>query len=256
MKRLFVIIACLRLLFFGTDIKADVSSEMTSNSSSPITRKYPTVLVGGNGLKGDDVAAERLREQLKNVPRIEIVFIKSDEVLIHVWGYRNEKGEVPASLPPEARALPSTFEGRPVKVIPLYVMPPPPGVIVLKPEFEYEQATSCPPSYYETEEKGWRFCNNSSKPEGIPPIMSPPVAGMPYLKAYQIYNRHRKELSALPGTGAISLGERGIIVEASDASQIPREVEGLPIEVLPIRRERDSCLVTPHRLKYDRWAED
>lgn len=70
---------------------------------------------------------------------------------------------------------------------------PPPGVIVLRPGGVREQADSCPEEFKEVEgENKWRFCIHPGKPEVIPPLWAPPIAGVPYEQALEIHNRHKR----------------------------------------------------------------
>jgi len=119
------------------------------------------------------------------------------------------------------------------------VLPPPSGVIVLKPGGVREQAKSCPPEYREKKVKGnWRFCVDPLHPEPIPPLMIPPMAGIPYEEALQILERHRAELLALPGVYVVGMGEKGIYVETDDPAVLPKEIEGLPLQIEPHKGRR------------------
>ena len=60
-----------------------------------------------------------------------------------------------------------------------------------------------------------------------------PIAGIPYEEAFKIMKRHQAELMALPGVGAVGMGGEGIYIEADDPSVLPKEVEGLPLEIHP-----------------------
>jgi len=40
----------------------------------------------------------------------------------------------------------------------------------------------------------WRFCLDPSNLEPIPPLMAPPIAGIPYEEALEIHQRHAVEL--------------------------------------------------------------
>lgn len=114
------------------------------------------------------------------------------------------------------------------------LLPPPPGVIVLKPGNVREQADSCPEGFQEVKVyNNWRFCINPNKPEPIPPMMAPPIAGIPFEKALEIHNRHVEELSKLPGVDAVGLGADGIHVYTANPEVLPKEVEGVPIIPLP-----------------------
>jgi hypothetical protein len=154
---------------------------------------------------------------------------------IHVQAviFTDAKGKRPAALPPAIATFPKEIEGLPVALAIKYVLPPPPGVIVVKPGGERVRADTCPPGNIETTHLRWRFCLNFNQPEAIPPIMIPPIAGIAYEEAFKILERHRAELEALPGVVSVGMGGSGISIEAKDLSVLPKEVEGLPIEASP-----------------------
>lgn len=111
------------------------------------------------------------------------------------------------------------------------LLPPPPGVIVLEPDKVREQADKCPEGFNEVEEYGWRFCVDPQNPQPIPPLMAPPIAGIPYETALEIHFRHVDELSDLPGVIGVGLGADGIHVTTHNPEMVPKEVEGVPIIV-------------------------
>jgi hypothetical protein len=114
------------------------------------------------------------------------------------------------------------------------LLPPPPGVIVLRPEKVREQAESCPENFQEVKVyNNWRFCIDPLRPEPIPPLMAPPIAGIPFEEAQAIHLRHIDELGKLPGVDAVGLGAHGINVYTTNPAVVPKAVEGLPIIVKP-----------------------
>lgn len=122
----------------------------------------------------------------------------------------------------------------PLTIPPPKLLPPPPGVIVLRPGGVKEQADSCPEGFKEhVSLGGWRFCVDPEHPEPIPPLMIPPIAGIPYEEALKILERHREELMKLPGVEAIGMSAEGIEVETNNPAVLPQEVEGLPIKPIP-----------------------
>jgi len=111
---------------------------------------------------------------------------------------------------------------------------PPPGVIVLRPGKMREQAEKCPETFKEVEGyNNWRFCVDPKNPEPIPPLWSPPIAGIPFEKALEIHERRVLELRTLPGVESVGLGADGIHIYTSKPEVVPKEVEGLPIKVFP-----------------------
>jgi hypothetical protein len=114
------------------------------------------------------------------------------------------------------------------------LLPPPPGVIVLKPGKVREQADVCPEGFEEVEGYGgWRFCVDPHNPEKIPPLWSPPIAGIPYEKVLEIHSRHVEELGKLPGVESAGLGADGIHVYTSNPDIVPKEIEGVPVKIFP-----------------------
>jgi hypothetical protein len=103
-------------------------------------------------------------------------------------------------------------------------------VIVLKPGGEQQQADSCPTGLEEVHGlNNWRFCVDPQKPERIPNLWSPPIAGIPYEKALEIHDRHIDELRKLPGVKEVGLGAEGINVYTTNPDIVPKQVEGLRI---------------------------
>lgn len=145
----------------------------------------------------------------------------------------------------------------PLTVPPLKFLPPPPGVIVLRPSRVYGQAEACPARFmrawkdlkgyvcYEQADScpqgfieesgldGWRFCVDPKQPETIPALMAPPIAGIPFYEAMAILDRHQQELMQLPGVESVGLGAEGVQVGTSNPAVVPSQVEGLPIKIIP-----------------------
>lgn len=114
------------------------------------------------------------------------------------------------------------------------LLPPPRGVIILKPGKVRESADACPKQFQEIKvANGWRFCVDPLNPEPIPPLMAPPIAGIPFEKAQEIHRRHKGALVNLPGVESVGLGADGIHVRTTNPSILPQEVEGVPVIPLP-----------------------
>ena len=112
-------------------------------------------------------------------------------------------------------------------------LPPPPGVIVLRPGGVREEAAACPRGFREHESVGgWRFCLDPKDPQPIPPLMAPPIAGIPFEEARGILKRNREDLYQLPGVKGMGLGIGGIEVYTDQPEELPPAVEGLPITPL------------------------
>jgi hypothetical protein len=215
---------------------------------------------------------ERHAAELKQLPGVVAVWLEADG--IHVYTHN------PAVLPTEVEGLPvmavtSLGDGKaqkevsplpdgqcgpgthwdaevkrckrtvPLPVPPPVYLPPPPGVIVLRPGGVREQAESCPEGFNEIVERGdWHFCVDPGHPETIPLMMVPPIAGIPYEECLAILERHREELHQIPGVQGTGLGAEGIVVETDNPALLPSEVEGLPIKAEPprLRREADHSI--------------
>lgn len=139
----------------------------------------------------------------------------------------------------------------PLDVPPPVYLPPPSGVIVLRPNGVREQADSCPEGFKEVVERGdWRFCIDPGHPETIPPLMVLPIAGIPYEECLAILERHREELQQIPGVKSVGMGAEGIVVETDNAALLPPKVEDLPIKAVPPtgpRWDADHTLSMPVR---------
>jgi len=179
--------------------------------------------------------AEHYWPELMKTPGVTGIVPLSGEGVIAIEAvvFTDANGVKPASLPPEIAALPKEIEGFPVQLNIVYSLPPPPGVIILKPGGVRQQAEACPEGYLETKARGWRFCLDRAHPEPIPPLWVPPIAGIPYEEALKILERHRSELLALPGVHAVGMGGTGIFIRADKSAILPESVEGLPFEVHP-----------------------
>ena len=135
------------------------------------------------------------------------------------WGSRCE-GDVLSSASSQAAVL---AEAAPP-------VPPPPGVVVLYPGGEREEREDCPEGFRETSGAyGWRFCVDKVRPEAIPPLWAPPIAGIPYEEGLEILKRYKATLMQLPGVTSVGFGHGGIRVHTDQPALAPSEVEGLPV---------------------------
>ena len=54
----------------------------------------------------------------------------------------------------------------------------------------------CPEGFRETSgDHGWRFCVDKVRPEAIPPLWAPPIAGIPYEECREIFKRSKATLN-------------------------------------------------------------
>lgn len=176
---------------------------------------------------------ERHKKELLRVPGVYGVNVGGKGIIISIFIPSNDR-TIPADVLQRATAaLPSEIEGLPTEISPLAVLPPPPGVVILRADGTREHADSCPAGFEERLDYGWRLCFAPGFAGPIPPLSAPPIAGVPYETALEIHDRHVHELSKLPGVDSVGLGEDGIEVRTTNPAAVPSEIEGLPIKILP-----------------------
>jgi hypothetical protein len=251
MLRLILIGAC---LVIGVMLLRNWTLSPQEAASQPMipspTREPPQI--AGLPYEEAEAIVKRHRSELMKIPGVQGISIRTRGFLIQMIIYSETRTIDPEVLKTATRDIPATIEGLPVKVKALPILPPPPGVIVLRPETAdqqrqacppgllrswngrfvcYEHAETCPPGLKEMQQFGWRVCLDSS--ETIPALWELPIAGIPFDEAMAILERHREELMRLPGVQGIGLGAEGIAIEAPDPSAFPSSVEGLLVIVTP-----------------------
>ncbi|MGH7964826.1 MAG: hypothetical protein ACRERD_23930 [Candidatus Binatia bacterium] len=174
----------------------------------------------------------RRREELMHLPGVYTVGIGGKGIIVGLIIYSKERKIPPQALQKATAAIPPVIEGLPTDIQPLAVLPPPPGVIILRDDGTREQADSCPVGFTEVVDLTWRFCTAGGS-VAIPPLMVPPIAGISYEEALKIVDRHQEELMRLPGVQSVGLGAEGIVVGTDNPSVVPSEVEGLPVKTVP-----------------------
>ena len=113
-------------------------------------------------------------------------------------------------------------------------LPPPPGVIVLRPDGSRAEAETCPQGFKETAgNHGWRFCVDPAHPQPIPPLWKAPIDGIAFEEAQAILERHRDALWQIPGVTGHGLGAEGIEVYTDQPDLVPAELEGLAVKTHP-----------------------
>ena len=194
--------------------------------------------------------AARYQKELSQIPGVYVVTGGWDRILVGVFVHTDSQGNKPAMLPPTLQAIPRTLESYPVEIAPLYILPPPSGVIVLEPlslppgtelcppeavrtwnldHFEcFAVAEVCPPAFREKRQFDWRFC---LPPDGFtfPNPMSPPIAGIPFEKVQEIWARRSEEIMRLPGVRGGGIGAGGIVVRTEIPEAVPSVLEGVPV---------------------------
>ena len=213
-----------------------------------------SVSFSADGLVVETVKPEILPTNVEGLPVIPIPPIDADAVGVLERGLPPrasappppelppvaEEPPLPVACPPGATLEPGAHRckyTKPNQPPTSTLLPPPPGVIVLRPGKVREQMDSCPENFEEINAYGWRFCVDPQNPQEIPPLYGPPIAGIPYEEALEINNRHVDELMKIPGVVAAGLGIDGIHVETDKPELIPKQIEGLPVIVKPpVRR--------------------
>ena len=128
-------------------------------------------------------------------------------------------------LPPELELFESS--GRPM-------VRPPEGVIVLYPDGTWTEEIACPPELLEeTFANNWRFCRDPERNDRIPQMWGPPINGIPYEEAEEIFAEHKAALEALPGATGAGLHLQYITVYTEQPELVPEEVGGIPVKTLP-----------------------
>src|SRR5712692_4306929 len=98
----------------------------------PIPRIYAQA-PPGQSYEEVQAVVSRHQDELQQIPGVGMVAGGVDRIIVGVIVHTDERGEKPATLPPALQAIPPTLEGVPVEIHPQYILPPPPGVIVLRP---------------------------------------------------------------------------------------------------------------------------
>ena len=145
-----------------------LASRRTLPSNPPdISPSVPEPSIAGIPYKDAATILARHQEELMRMPGVQGAILGADGIEVYTTN--------PA-------ALPTKVEGLPVNPLPpLPLLPPPPGVIVLRSGGAREQAESCPSEFKEhVSLGGWRFCLAPGYSGPIPPLMALPIAGVSY----------------------------------------------------------------------------
>jgi hypothetical protein len=218
----------------------------------PERRPLPSL---GRSYEDIQAVVTRYQTELKQIPGVSSVVAGDNQVIVNVLVHTDERGEKPTTLPSALQAVPKMLEGLPVEIWPMYILPPPPGVIVVQPFPPDPQTEACPPEsvqtwnldhlecfaitetcpdgFQETMSYDWRFCMNPSISSTILHPMSLPIAGIPFAQVQAILARHQAELGQVPGLTGVGLGAEGIEVETDHPEAVPSTIEGVPVIVKP-----------------------
>jgi len=111
---------------------------------------------------------------------------------------------------------------------------PPDGVIVLHADGTWSEAATCPPELLEEQRvNNWRFCRDPDRFDRIPRMWNPPINGMPFEEAEEIFEAHKETLGDLPGLTSLGLGLQSIKISTEQPEVVPDALEGIPIHTLP-----------------------
>jgi hypothetical protein len=80
------------------------------------------------GRSYEEVVVNRHQDELQQIPGVSSVVAGVNRVIVFAFVHTDERGEKPTTLPPALQAIPTTLEGLPVEIQPVYSLPPPPGL--------------------------------------------------------------------------------------------------------------------------------
>jgi len=151
-------------------------------------------------------------------------------LLVNVFVHTEKDGQKPAVLPDALQAIPPFLDAIPVKLEPIYILPPPAGVIVVAPDGTTSIQSACPAQYEVAPMFDWQFCMPPQY-AGLPPssMLLPPIAGIARVDAANAVERNRDKLMKLPEVQAIQLTDDGVFIYTTDPTKLPPTVEGVPV---------------------------
>lgn len=173
----------------------------------------------------------RHRDSLRAIPGVMGADIEGGRTLrVDVFVHTDQTGRKPAVLPEALRAIPPFLDAVPVKIEPVYILPPPEGVVVVAPDGTTSIQKACPEKYELAPMFDWQFCM-PPKYAGLPPtgILFPPIAGISRVEAVNIVERNRDALMKLPGVQGIQLTDEGLLIYTTELEKLPSHVEGVPV---------------------------
>ena len=174
---------------------------------------------------------DRHRDALRAIPGVIGIGIEGGSTLVvDVFVHTDPTGRKPAVLPDVLRAIPPFLDEVPVKLQPVYILPPPAGVVVVSMEGTTSIQSACPAEYEVAPMFDWTFCM-PPRYAGLPPsgMLMPPIAGIARVDAANAVERNRDRLMKLPGVQAIQLTDDGLLIYTTDPIQLPPHVEGVPV---------------------------
>jgi hypothetical protein len=173
----------------------------------------------------------RHRNSLRAIPGVMGVDIEGGSTLrIDVFVHTDQTGRKPAVLPDALRSIPPFLDAVPVKVQPVYILPPPAGVVVVAPDGATSIQNACPSQYQLVPMMGWQFCM-PPRYAGLPPsgMLHPPVAGVSWIDAVDTVGRNREQLMKIEGVQGTQLTDEGLVIYTTKPEKLPLHVEGVPI---------------------------
>ena len=178
----------------------------------------------------DDIL-NRHRAEFRAIPGVIGIGIEGGSTFhVDVFVHTDKDGRKPAVLPDALRAIPPFLDAIPVKLEPVYILPPPAGVVVVAPDGSTSIQSACPAEDEAVPMFDWVFCM-PLRYAGIPPsgMLLPPIAGIPRVDAAKAVERNREKLMKLPGVQSLQLTDEGLVIYTTDPTGLPSSVEGVPV---------------------------
>ena len=173
----------------------------------------------------------RHRDELRAIPGVMGIGITGgNTVVVDVFVHTDQTGRKPAVLPDALLKIPPFLDAVPVKLEPVYILPPPAGVVVVAPDGTTSIQSACPPDYEVAPMFDWTFCM-PPRYAGIPPsgMLLPPIAGIPRVEAANAVARNQEKLMKISGVQSLQLTDDGLVIYTTDPTQLPSDVEGVPV---------------------------
>jgi len=178
-----------------------------------------------------EVILNRHRAEFRAIPGVIGIGIEGGNTFhVDVFVHTDPSGRKPAVLPDALLKIPPFLDAVPVKIEPVYILPPPAGVVVVAPDGSTSIQSACPAEDEAVPMFDWVFCM-PPRYAGIPPsgMVLPPIAGISRLDAANTVERNREKLMKIPGVQSIQLTDEGLVIYATDPTGLPSSVEGVPV---------------------------
>ena len=178
----------------------------------------------------------RHEDALRAIPGVMGIGSEGGRTLVvNVFVHTDPSGRKPPGLPEALRQIPPFLEAVPVKLEPVYILPPPAGMVVVAPDGTTSIQSACPKDYEVAPMFDWQFCMPPQY-AGLPPssMLLPPIAGLSRVDAANAVERNREKLMKIPGVQGIQLTDDGLLIYTTDPTKLPPTVEGVPVIPQPV----------------------